>query len=97
MFSINSRTDIPDRYKVAGLEGLLAGGISPYALWILSKRYITGELAKENYHTFSEIAEYYVKEENEYIDDVMSLCKALVVSPFSEKVVYFQRKVIRGI
>lgn len=97
MLSINSRTDIPDRYKVAGLEGLLAGGISPYALWILSKRYITEEFAKENYHTFSEIAEYYVKEENEYIDDVMSLCKALVVSPFSEKVVYFQRKVIRGI
>ena len=85
VFSINSRTDIPDRYKVAGLEGLLAGGISPYALWILSKRYITEEFAKENYHTFSEIAEYYVKEENEYIDDVMSLCKALVVSPFSEK------------
>lgn len=97
VLSINSRTDIPDRYKVAGLEGLLAGGISPYALWILSKRYITEEFAKENYHTFSEIAEYYVKEENEYIDDVMSLCKALVVSPFSEKVVYFQRKVIRGI
>lgn len=85
VLSINSRTDIPDRYKVAGLEGLLAGGISPYALWILSKRYITEEFAKENYHTFSEIAEYYVKEENEYIDDVMSLCKALVVSPFSEK------------
>ncbi len=85
VFSINSRTDIPDRYKVAGLEGLLVGGISPYALWILSKRYITEEFAKENYHTFSEIAEYYVKEENEYIDDVMSLCKALVVSPFSEK------------
>lgn len=85
VLSINSRTDIPDRYKVAGLEGLLAGGISPYALWILSKRYITEEFAKENYHTFSEFAEYYVKEENEYIDDVMSLCKALVVSPFSEK------------
>ena len=85
VLSINSRTDIPDRYKVAGLEGLLAGEISPYALWILSKRYITEEFAKENYHTFNDIAEYYVKEENEYIDDVMSLCKALVVSPFSEK------------
>lgn len=82
VLSINSITDIPDRYKVAGLEGLLAGGISPYALWILSKRYITEEFAKENYHTFGEIAEYYVKEENEYIDDVMSLCKALAVSPF---------------
>lgn len=85
VFSINSRTDISGLYKEAGLKGLLAGGISPYALWSLSKRYITEEFAKENYHTFSEIAEYYVKEENEYIDDVMSLCKALVVSPFSEK------------
>ena len=92
VLSINSRTDIPDRYKVAGLEGLLAGGISPYALWILSKRYITEEFAKENYHTFSEIAEYYVKEENEYIDDVMSRCKALVVSPFSEKSGLFSEK-----
>lgn len=82
---ISDMADIQDMYKIAGLEGLLAGGVNPYLLWNLSKRYISEEFAKANPHTFSQIVEYYIKEENEYIDKIMELCETLAVSPFSEK------------
>lgn len=82
---ISNMADIQDMYKIAGLEGLLAGGVNPYSLWNLSKRYISEEFAKANPYTFSQIVEYYIKEENECIEEIMELCKTLTISPFSEK------------
>lgn len=82
---ISNMADIQDMYKIAGLEGLLEGGVNPYSLWNLSKRYISEEFAKANPYTFSRIVEYYIKEENECIEEIMELCKTLTISPFSEK------------
>lgn len=82
---ISNMADIQDMYKIAGLEGLLAGEVNPYSLWNLSKRYISEEFAKANPYTFSQIVEYYIKEENECIEEIMELCKTLTISPFSEK------------
>ena len=81
---ISDRIDIPEMYKVAGLEGLLAGGVNPYSLWSLAKQYITETYAKENSYAFSQIAEYYIKEENGYFDEIMELCKTLTVAPFAK-------------
>ena len=81
---IYHRSDILDIYKVAGLEGLLSGGISPYSLWYMTKQFITESFAIENSHAFRQIAEYYIKEENMYVDEIMDLCERLVVSPFTE-------------
>lgn len=84
ILDISSRDDIPDMYKIAGLEGLLVGGVDPYSLWSLAAKYITENLARNNCYSFSYIAEYYVKEENAYIDGIMMLCKTLVISSFHE-------------
>ena len=75
MHEISNMSNIKDMYKIAGLEGLLAGGVNPYSLWNLSKRYISEEFAKANPYTFSRIVEYYIKEENECIEEIMELCK----------------------
>lgn len=85
VIEICSMDDIQDMYKIAGLEGLLAGGVNPYSLWNLSEHYISEEFAKTNPYTFSQIVEYYIKEENECIEEIMELCKTLTISPFSEK------------
>ena len=85
VLEISDMADIQDMYKIAGLEGLLAGGVNPYSLWNLSKRYISEEFAKANPYTFSQIVEYYIKEENECIEEIMELCKTLTISPFSEE------------
>lgn len=84
VLDISTMTDIPNMYKVAGLEGLLAGGINPYSLWNLAEQYITETFAKTNSYTFSQIVEYYIKEENRHIDGIMELCKTLTVAPFAE-------------
>lgn len=81
---ISNMDDIQDMYKIAGLEGLLAGGVNQYSIWNLSKRYISEEFAKTSPYTFSQIVEYYIKEENEHFEKIMELCKTLTVSSFLE-------------
>lgn len=85
IFDISARTDIQDIYKVAGLEGLLAGGVSPYSIWQLTKQYVvTEEFAQKDSYSFSQIVEYYIKEDNEYIEEIMKLCEILAISPLPE-------------
>lgn len=79
-----SRTDIRELYKVAGLEGLLAGGVNPYTLWDWAKQYITKDFAIRDSHTFNRITGYYIKEENPYLDEIIELCKSLTIVPVSE-------------
>lgn len=84
VFEISTLDDISDMYKVAGLEGLFAGGINPNSLWNLAELYITEAFAKSDSYTFSQIVEYYIKEENSHIDVIMELCKTLTIAPFME-------------
>lgn len=84
VLEISTMADISDMYKVAGLEGLLAGGINPNSLWNLAELYITEVFAKLDSYTFSQIVEYYIKEENRHIDGIMQLCKTLTIDSFAE-------------
>lgn len=84
VLEISTMADIPDMYKVAGLEGLLAGGINPNSLWNLAEQYITESFAKSDSYTFSQIVEYYIREENMHIDGIMQLCKTLTIDSFAE-------------
>lgn len=84
VLEISTMADIPDMYKVAGLEGLFAGGIDPNSLWSLAESYITEAFAKSDSYTFSQLVEYYIKEGNSHIDRIMELCKNLTISPFME-------------
>lgn len=81
IIDISIRTDVSDMYMIAGLEGLLIGGVNPYSLWTLTKRYLTVDFVQHNSYIFSRIAEYYIKEENKYIDEILNLCKKLVILP----------------
>ena len=46
VLEIGDMADIQDMYKIAGLEGLLAGGVNPYSLFEFIKTYISEEFAK---------------------------------------------------
>ena len=92
ILEISTMADISDMYKVAGLEGLLAGGINPNSLWNLAELYITEVSARLDSYTFSQIVEYYIKEENKHIDGIMQLCKTLAVTPFIENDGIFTNK-----
>lgn len=84
VLDISSRDDILDIYKIAGLEGLLVGGANQYSLWDLAAKYINEDFARNDSYSFSRIAEYYIQEENVYIDMIFVLCEKLVISLFSD-------------
>lgn len=85
VFEISGRNDVHDMYKVAGVEGLLSGGIDPYSLWPLTKTLITEEFSKKNSYSFQKIAEYYIKEDNPYFDDVIRVAESIAKAPYDDK------------
>ena len=85
VFEISRRYDIQDMYKVAGAEGLLDGGVDPYSLWPLTKTLISEEFSRKNSYSFQQIAEYYIREENPYLDDVIRVAESIAKAPYDDK------------
>lgn len=86
IFKLSEREDIKDIYKEAGVEGLLIGGDNPNSLWRIVKPYISMEYALKNSYLFCQIAEYYIKNENEHLDDILNLAEAILRIPLDNKV-----------
>ena len=74
---IVSNNDVRPIYKVAGIKGLLAGVEDPLSLWNLAEPYISVEYAKTNSSSFKQIAEYFVKSENPYLDKVIAVAETI--------------------
>lgn len=81
---IVSNNDVRPIYKVAGIKGLLAGLEDPLSLWNLAEPYISVEYAKTNSSSFKQIAEYFVKSENPYLDKVIEVAETIAVLPSDE-------------
>lgn len=81
---IVSNNDVRPIYKVAGIKGLLAGVEDPLSLWNLAEPYISVEYAKTNSSSFKQIAEYFVKSENPYLDKVIEVAETIAVLPSDE-------------
>ncbi len=78
------RKDVPQRYKIAGVCGLLEGGMEPNSLWRLVEQFMTDQFAKEDSYVFSQMAEYYIKEENSHLTGIMNLCERICLLPFEK-------------
>lgn len=79
-----SNNDVRPIYKVAGIKGLLAGVEDPLSLWNLAEPYISVEYAKINSSSFKQIAEYFVKSENPYLDKVIAVAETIAALPSDE-------------
>ena len=82
VFEINQRDDIKIIYKVAGIKGLLKGGASLDEIWPIVKNIISIEYAFDSCHSFTDIIEYYLKHDNEYINDIIITLKTILNIPF---------------
>lgn len=76
-------------YKIAGLEGLFAGGIDASSLWELTKPYMNEDFATKNPFKFRQIAEHFIQDDNEHIGTIFLLCKKLAISPNIEPSTFF--------
>lgn len=81
---IASNNDVRPIYKVAGIKGLLAGVEDPLSLWNLVEPYVSVEYAKTNSSSFKQIAEYFVKSENPYLDKVIAVAETIAALPSDE-------------
>lgn len=91
VFEISNRDDIKKVYKLAGVEGLLNGGVDSCVLWPLVEPLISAGDAIRNSSSFERIAEHYVKEENPHIDDVISIAESIALIPFDDKKHIYKR------
>lgn len=85
VFEIFERNDIQVMYKEAGLKGLLEGGVDPNSLWPLVASLISIFCTTKDGYSFKQIAEYYVKDENLHIADVISAALSLAQMPLDDK------------
>ncbi len=65
-------------YKIAGIKGLLEGGIDIGLLWPCVKNFLTLDFVKNNPHDFYEIMKHYFESENTYINELIPFLKAVI-------------------
>ena len=83
---ISTRKDIQTLYKVAGIKGLLEGGIDLHSAWCMVKPFITVDYAEEDSYSFGQIVGHYMKVENEYIDTIVPILQSIIVKPFEKTI-----------
>ncbi len=68
-------------YKIAGIKGLLEGGIEITLAWSCVKQFVHIEFVKSNPHDFKEIIQHYFNSDNEYLDELVPFLKSAAILP----------------
>lgn len=83
-----SNESIQQMYKIAGIKGLLKGGIDIGLLWPCVKNFLTLNFIKSNPHDFYEIMNYYLEKKNSYINELIPFLKSVIAITDGGKNVY---------
>lgn len=71
VFGLFRNDNILAMYRIAGLKGLLEGGIELHTTWPYAKQFMMIDFVKSNPHDFFEIMKYYIKNDNVFIDELV--------------------------
>lgn len=85
LFSNNS---ILPMYKIAGIKGLLEGGIDICLLWPCVKKFLALDFVKNNPHDFYEIVKYYFESENISINELIPFLRSVIAITDGENHAY---------
>lgn len=85
LFSNNS---ILPMYKIAGIKGLLKGGIDICLLWPCVKKFLALDFVKNNPHDFYEILKYYFESENIFINELIPFLRSVIAITDGENQAY---------
>lgn len=83
VFSIFGRNDVKDIYKVAGLEGLLLGGIGPMELLPLFRALMNVDIVVGDPYRFFSLAEYYIRKDSDFLDELIPFLVRLISVPLT--------------
>ena len=81
VFATFSDDSINLLYKIAGLKGLLDGGVELGLVWPYAKYFMSMEFIKSNPHDFTDIMQHYFKSDNVQIDELVPFLKAVAILP----------------
>lgn len=81
VFGFFENESIKTIYKIAGIKGLLEGGIEITLAWSCVKQFVHIEFVKSNPHDFKEIIQHYFNSDNEYLDELVPFLKSAVILP----------------
>ena len=84
VFGLFAREDISTMYKVAGLKGLLDGGVDIETAWPLFRQLCDVDFVKTDPHTYKELASYFLRHENGHIDELTAFLVELVKLPYGK-------------
>lgn len=85
VFEIACRPDVKPCYVISGIEELLEAGIEYEILWPLASRYLTVEYASENICYFEELAKYFIRTDNKFIDQLIPILLEIINRPFEAR------------
>lgn len=83
VFTIFSRNDVKVIYKVAGLEGLLSGGLEPMELLPLFRTLMSEEFVINDPYRFSSLAKYYIVKDSDFFDEFIPFLINLISIPLT--------------
>ena len=81
VFDLFADDSIRQIYKVAGIKGLLEGGVDIESVWSYVKRFLTVDFVTSAPHEFENIVKYYLELENEHIDELVCFLKSVAILP----------------
>ena len=88
VFDLFTDNSIRQIYKVAGIKGLLEGGVDLGSVWPYAKHFMAIDFVMSNPHDFTEIMKYYLVSENERISELVLFFKSIAILPDEEGKMY---------
>lgn len=88
VFDLFTDNSIRQIYKVAGIKGLLEGGVDLESIWPYAKHFMAIDFVMSNPHDFTEIMKYYLVSENEHISELVLFLKSIAILPDEEGKMY---------
>lgn len=88
VFGLFSNATIRQMYKIAGIKGLLEGGMDIGLLWPYVKKFLALDFVKNNPHDFYEILKYYFESENIFINELIPFLRSVIAITDGENHAY---------
>ena len=88
VFGLFADGSIRQIYKVAGIKGLLEGGVDIESVWPYAKQFLTVDFVKSDPHDFSDIMKYYLVSENGHLDELALFFKSIAILPDEDDKIY---------
>lgn len=88
VFNMFANESIKQIYRIAGIKGLLEGGVCLDDIWPYVKTFMNNDFVKSYVHDFSSIIQHYLQFDNIHIDELVVFLKSIAILPNEDERLY---------